>query len=421
MARLAIIGGGASGLMAAHRLQSDHQITVFEKDAILGGNVRTLNGNVTTDSLPRTLRLECGVLGFHKTSSPVLHALLDELGIALQESQPSSSLYHRKGYFPSRPGDYLNRSVLAALLRMPGYAAQIWRLRSDYAAGFRAISRYKGRDDMAVGELLGTNPVLDDFLRSLLSLAYSTPFPDTDRLPVQLVAPYLRSLRHPDWSYVKNGVSTYLTRIADRGTFDVVTNAGHVRLRRIPRGIEVQARGQSLTADAAILATTPGQVLNIVTDADELEQNWFGAWSDREFETVVHRDEAFYTPYRATHRTPMDLFVDGGTDTYGYNTALNQFCGLPEHPPYSFAYGLDQKIAPEKQLYSCRHTVPVYTPEALRSRDHLIANMGRRGLFFAGAWLNNGLHEGAAVSAQQVADRVRASGLDQETPLAAAG
>ena len=40
--RVAIVGGGASGLLTAWMLQDQHEVVVFEADARLGGHVRTV-------------------------------------------------------------------------------------------------------------------------------------------------------------------------------------------------------------------------------------------------------------------------------------------------------------------------------------------------------------------------------------------
>ena len=45
--KIAIIGGGASGMVTAYLLnKKGHNVTVFEKQPILGGHIRTLNKNV---------------------------------------------------------------------------------------------------------------------------------------------------------------------------------------------------------------------------------------------------------------------------------------------------------------------------------------------------------------------------------------
>ena len=40
--RIAVVGGGVSGLVAAHLLHPDHEVTVFEAGAYPGGHTNTI-------------------------------------------------------------------------------------------------------------------------------------------------------------------------------------------------------------------------------------------------------------------------------------------------------------------------------------------------------------------------------------------
>ncbi len=63
--KIAIIGGGASGMTAAYYLNKNgHRVSIFEKQAILGGHIRTLNKNVKVDNLDPNIILEGGVVEF---------------------------------------------------------------------------------------------------------------------------------------------------------------------------------------------------------------------------------------------------------------------------------------------------------------------------------------------------------------------
>ena len=63
--KIAIIGGGASGMVSAYLLdRQGHQITVFDRQPILGGHIRTLNKNVKPNRSDCDLILESGVLEF---------------------------------------------------------------------------------------------------------------------------------------------------------------------------------------------------------------------------------------------------------------------------------------------------------------------------------------------------------------------
>ena len=106
--KIAIIGGGASGLITAYLLHKQHEVTVYEKESVPGGNVRTLNKNVSGTSLRPDLSIENGVLGFSESYYPNFHHLMDELEIPLLTYQPSLSLFARDRFYPARPGSLRN-------------------------------------------------------------------------------------------------------------------------------------------------------------------------------------------------------------------------------------------------------------------------------------------------------------------------
>ena len=41
--KIAVIGGGISGLMAAYRLNDSHQITLYEANSYVGGHTNTVD------------------------------------------------------------------------------------------------------------------------------------------------------------------------------------------------------------------------------------------------------------------------------------------------------------------------------------------------------------------------------------------
>ncbi len=49
---VAIIGGGAAGMVTARLLDDAHEVTVLEREAVLGGHVRTLGGNLRCSRFP---------------------------------------------------------------------------------------------------------------------------------------------------------------------------------------------------------------------------------------------------------------------------------------------------------------------------------------------------------------------------------
>ena len=73
--RIAIVGMGISGLVAAHRLHEAHDITVYEANDYIGGHTHTIE--VERDG--RVWPVDTGFLVFNDRNSVIFIALLDEL------------------------------------------------------------------------------------------------------------------------------------------------------------------------------------------------------------------------------------------------------------------------------------------------------------------------------------------------------
>ena len=121
---------------------------------------------------------------------------------------------------------------------------------------------------------------------------------------------------------------------------------------------------------------------------------------------MVHTDTGLYERRGVKHYSEFDLFETA--DGAGYNAYLNRLSGVPpEHPRrYFLAFNLDEEIDPSQVIHEEHHHTPSYTVEALLHRPEVIETNGEAQTFHAGAWLGDGLHEGAVESALRVSERL---------------
>ncbi len=403
--RIAIIGGGASGLITAWLLQHEHQVEVFEKSSILGGHIRTLNRNVHCPGLPEGVCIENGVLGFHRQSYPNFIRLMEKLKVPLLDDKPSARLYIGRSEYPVSPKTFLRSITVFNLLRKVTELVKLFRMNNAYKR-FEASLEQLINDtpaDAPTGPLLSANAELLAFQRAMLMLSFSTPIELVDVLPVGLTLPFLASLKHRDWSYVKGGVYHYLEILLSdfRGVVHLNTSVDHVS--RSAQNVELHfTEGPIRVFDKVVFATSPGKILGLIQHPTDVEQRCFSPWHDRYFETIAHTDMGVYDDFDAVTRTPMDFFVDQKNQKAGYNTSMNQSYRLPESPGYAFAFHLDDRIAQGKVIDRQMHVVPGYTGDAFRTRDEIKRTQGENHCYYVGAWLGNGLHEGAVSSAVEV-------------------
>ena len=80
--RIAIVGSGISGLICAHLLGKNHQITLFEADSRPGGHVNT----VATKGLTGTYKIDTGFIVFNQENYPNFIRLLENLESAIAKN-----------------------------------------------------------------------------------------------------------------------------------------------------------------------------------------------------------------------------------------------------------------------------------------------------------------------------------------------
>jgi predicted NAD/FAD-binding protein len=93
--RIAIVGAGVSGLVAAHLLRRRFDVTVFEAAAYAGGHTNT----VRVDGEDGGWDVDTGFIVHNDRNYPRFQALLGELGVATQPSEMSFGVSDDAGGF----------------------------------------------------------------------------------------------------------------------------------------------------------------------------------------------------------------------------------------------------------------------------------------------------------------------------------
>jgi predicted NAD/FAD-binding protein len=86
--RIAIVGAGVSGLVAAHLLHRDHEIVLYEAGSYAGGHANT----VRVHSAHETHDVDTGFIVMNDRNYPNFTRLLDRLGVARQPTHMSFSV-----------------------------------------------------------------------------------------------------------------------------------------------------------------------------------------------------------------------------------------------------------------------------------------------------------------------------------------
>src|ERR1700761_6836242 len=140
--KIAIVGTGISGMVAAHHLHRQHEITVYEAAARIGGHTHTV---AVAEPGGAEIPIDTGFIVFHDRNYPNFEALLDALGVAPQPSHMSFSVSDGRGGFEfsgtpwglfARPAHLLSPTFLRML--------RDWRRFNRLAPGLIGMNGMNG-------------------------------------------------------------------------------------------------------------------------------------------------------------------------------------------------------------------------------------------------------------------------------------
>ena len=309
--KIAVIGGGAAGMATAYYLDKQgHHVTVFERQPVLGGNIRTLNKNVTPNRSKCSEILESGPLEFPNVFHNFV-ALMKELDIKLLPVDIGSEIFTKEGeHFLSGVAIKKNFTGIQRLVESLRFNAVnvrsigLWlKTKSANAQDFydHPLSHYL--TDRTVGSL---------WLKLLTMYSYSIPFNYIDGFPAELAIPMLHDYISVKWLRVEGGVYSYIEKILERFKGDVSVDVEIANIYRNTDAVKIErADGEIQEFDKVVFATPPDQVIALLADPNEAEARRFSAWKANHIDTTVHRDDSMYASHGIRVPSEFDFFQPG--------------------------------------------------------------------------------------------------------------
>ena len=212
--KLAIVGTGISGLVCAHLLHDEHDLTLFEAGGHVGGH--TLTSRVERDG--REHWVDAGFIVYNEVNYPNFLRLLERLEV---ETQPTSMSFSVRD---DRDGlEYCGTSLDTL------FAQRRNLLRPSFYRMLADIGRFN-RDGKALLVANGSQPTLREFL-------------DAGGYGRELVEQYLVPMAASIWSTEPRRMfdfpATFLLRFLDN--HNLLAARGHLQWRSIRGGSSREA------------------------------------------------------------------------------------------------------------------------------------------------------------------------------------
>jgi len=315
-------------MVCAYLLDRRHEVTVFERAPILGGNIRTLNGNVPCAGLRKSETVDAGVIEFSPEHFPLFHRLMDRLNVPLHPVPGTTGFLRANGeHYPSI--GKLRTSDASGLEKMR-QAARVLPLAPQLSAFRRRAARLR-KDPARLYALrlddVLRNDTMSEWLRLLMVYAYSIPRAQIGDIPAALAIPTLLQFTGATrWTAIEGGVYRYIEHILSRIRGEVRTNSDVIEVLRDGTAggrVSVQTRGAVPEPfDAVIFATTPDRILPTLGDASPAERRRFQAWRGNDAKVLIHHDTGPHRRRGVRDYSEFDVFEEPP----GYSAYLNRLC-----------------------------------------------------------------------------------------------
>lgn len=408
--RIAIIGSGVSGLVAAHLLHERHEITVFEARDRIGGHVHTVE---VADRAGRPHSVDLGFIVYNETNYPLFSRLLDHLNVPTQPSDMSFGVRSDATgveYSSATLGSMLAKPVNALRPRFYSMVRDILRFNREAAPAIR-----NGAAELTLGEYLESSDfssaLRELYLQPMGSALWSVPQGQVMRMPARFFVDFfdnhgmLSVNDQPDWRVVTGGSTRYVEALTAgfRGKIRTGTPVRHVTRMHA----HVSVDGEYF--DQVIFACHSDQALGMLTDANRAEREILGALPYQSNDVVLHTDTSILPRSRRAwaswnYRTTPD---DGQPATVTYN--MNRLQTLESPDTFCVSLNATEALDPDLVLHRTTFSHPVYTLEGVKAQRRRDEICGVSRTHFCGAYWGFGFHEDGVRSAVDVAARLGAT------------
>ena len=408
--RIAIVGSGIAGNVIAHHLHREHDITVFEAAAHVGGHTHT-HEIVQGDERHQ---IDTGFIVFNDWTYPNFIALMNELGV---ESQPSAMSFSVRN--ENNGLEYNGTSINSLFAQRRNF------LRPSFYAMIGAIMRFNreapallaadtSAPDIRLGDYLAagkySTQFVDNYLIPMGAAIWSTDPLHMLDFPARFFVRFfyqhgmLSVNQRPQWRVIRGGSARYVEKLTAPFRHQIRLNTPVAAIKRAATGVWLSTDSAApVRFDQVFLACHSDQALQMLSDATTLERSVLGAIRYQQNEAVLHTDSSLLPRSRLAwaawnyHVPRDDAFNPARPVALTYN--MNILQNLHSDSTFCVTLNHSAAIDPKKVIKRIRYHHPLYTTASVAAQQRQGEVNGVNRTYFCGAYWRNGFHEDGVVSA----------------------
>jgi predicted NAD/FAD-binding protein len=401
--RIAVIGSGISGMVAAYSLSREHEVSVYEADGHIGGHTHT----VDVEHQGQCYAVDTGFIVFNDWTYPNFVKLLDELGVAWQPSPMSFSVRC------DTAGLEYNGTTLNSLFaqRRNLLRPSFLRMVADIVRfNHRAPALLESGADPSLGEYLEAEGYsryfMEHYIIPMGAAIWSSRPIDMLRFPARFFIEFfanhgfLSVNDRPTWRVVRGGSREYVKRLTAPYAARIHLRTPVASVQRQPHQVALRLKdGTVAHFDQVFVACHSDQALKLLSDPSREEREILGAMPYQYNEALLHSDTRLM-PRSArawaawNYHLPIEQY-ERVTVTYNMNILQSL------RAPAQFLLTLNRSgaVDPRSVLGTYAYQHPVFTSAAIAAQRRRHEINGAQRTYYCGAYWGYGFHEDGVNSA----------------------
>ncbi|MFO7705609.1 MAG: FAD-dependent oxidoreductase [Halopseudomonas sp.] len=408
--RIAIVGSGISGLVSAHLLSRQHEVTVFEAADWIGGHTHTVD--VEVDGKPYAI--DTGFIVFNDWTYPNFIRLMDQLGVVSKDTEMSFSVNE-----PASGLEYNGHSLNSLFaqrsnLFSPGFIGMVRDILRFNREALSDLESGRLHTETTLGEYLQSKGYGQRFSQHYIipmgAAIWSMSLADMLAFPLAFFVRFFKNhgllsvSDRPQWRVISGGSRAYIEPLIAPFKQAIRLNCPVQRITRDPQGVTLTSPQGEERFDKVILACHSDQALRLLAEPTEPEQSILGAIGYADNDVVLHTDTRLL-PRRRLAWASWNYRLDNAQQRSAavtYN--MNILQGIESDTTFCVSLNQTAAIDPASILGRFSYAHPQFSLAAAAAQARWQELLGANHTFFCGAYWANGFHEDGVASALRVTE-----------------